>query len=45
MAQHAQLTELTGVKVYHAASHSPWPRGINENTNAQLCQYLPKHNG
>jgi IS30 family transposase len=42
MAAHQQLTENTGMKVYFADPHNPWQRGINENTNSLLRQYLPK---
>lgn len=42
MAQHAQLTRQTSIKVYFAHPHGAWERPINENTNGFLRQYLPK---
>ena len=41
MAQHEQLAEMTGIKVYFADPHNPWQRGINENANGWLRQYFP----
>ena len=42
MADHAHLSRQTGMQVFFAHPHSPWERGINENTNGLLREYLPK---
>ena len=42
MALYGKLAQSTGLSIYFADPHSPWQRGICENTNGLLRQYLPK---
>jgi transposase, IS30 family len=42
MSSHKTLTDNTGVKVFFAHPHAPWERGICENINGLLRQYLPR---
>ena len=42
MAHHEHLSRQTGMQVYFAHPHSPWERGINENTNGLVRRYFPK---
>jgi IS30 family transposase len=42
MTAHELFSKETGMTVYFAHPHSPWERGINENTNGLLRDYLPK---
>jgi IS30 family transposase len=42
MSDHNRLSLETDGKIYFAYPHSPWQRGINENTNGLLRQYFRK---
>lgn len=42
MAEHRDFTAATGCRVFFYAPRSPWQRGLNENTNRLLRQYLGK---
>ena len=42
LSDHVRFTIESGVKVFFADPHSPWPRGTNETTNGLLRQYFPK---
>lgn len=42
MALYKTLSQRTGLSIYFADPRSPWQRGICENTNGLLRQYLPK---
>ena len=41
-ANHESVAETLQIKVYFADPYSAWQRGLNENTNGLIRQYVPK---
>lgn len=41
-ASHESVAETLQIKVYFADPYSAWQRGLNENTNGLIRQYVPK---
>ena len=41
-ARHESVAEILGVKCFFANPYHAWERGLNENTNGLVRQYLPK---
>lgn len=42
LSDHKTIAKATDLAVYFCDPHSPWQRGVNENTNGLLRQYFPK---
>ncbi len=41
-ANHQKIAEQLGVQVYFANPYHSWERGLNENTNGLIRQFIPK---
>ena len=41
-SNHESVAETLRIKVYFADPYSAWQRGLNENTNGLIRQYVPK---
>ncbi len=43
MARWADIEQALNIDIYFYDAHSPWQRASNEQTNARLRRWLPKH--
>lgn len=41
-AEHKKISKTLGIKFFFAHPYSSWERGLNENTNKLIRQYVPK---
>jgi len=41
-SNHESVAETLQISVYFADPYSAWQRGLNENTNGLIRQYVPK---
>lgn len=41
-AEHRKMAKTLSAKIYFAHPYASWERGLNENTNGLIRQYLPK---
>lgn len=41
-AQHEEIAARLGIDIYFAHPYHSWERGLNENTNGLVRQYIPK---
>ena len=41
-AEHQKMAKTLSANIYFAHAYSSWERGLNENTNGLIRQYLPK---
>lgn len=41
-AEHQKMAQMLSADIYFAHPYSSWERGLNENTNGLIRQYLPK---